>query len=74
MLEERDEHQVLFEKLQEEAAYISDQPDVQDQLATIQERWDHVCTASDERTHELQEVHCMAHSNEFITKALDKIT
>lgn len=56
LLGERDEHQALFEKLQEEAVHISDQPEVQDQLATIQERWDHVCSASDERNHELKEV------------------
>ena len=56
LLGERDEHQALFEKLREEASHISDQPEVPDQMSTIQDRWDHVCAASDERNHDLQTV------------------
>ncbi len=56
LLGERDEHQVLVDKLQEVARHISDQPDVQDQVTTIRERWDHMRVSSDERSHELQQV------------------
>ncbi len=53
---ERDEQQAVFRRLQEEAAHIADQPEVPDQLTTLQERWDYVCTASDEINLELEKV------------------
>ncbi len=56
LLGERDEHQVLFEKLQEEASHMTSHPEVTSQLHDVTQRWDYVCNASDDRNQLLMKV------------------
>ncbi|XP_064624000.1 muscle-specific protein 300 kDa-like isoform X3 [Lineus longissimus] len=49
-LSERDENNDIFEKLNEEASYITDQPTVQAELQKLNRKWNNLMVQSDDRT------------------------
>ena len=53
-LDERNEHQEIYDALIVEGSQLSDKPGIHDELAAIQIRWGHMYGTSEARTAELQ--------------------